>query len=480
MLPLAMPAAARADDPAWLQVDLPQPLRMRNAGGLGPGGPGTGAGLCVFTSVEMAARWQGEYRLLGFQEKMKREPGGGWPEKLTKMLARYAPGVDCLQATGCDLAFLRPALASGYLPGVTWQGNHMLSLVGLTATSAAVLDNNSPDKVQVMRRSEFYARAARGGGLWAALVLGRGPPAPIPVNARGGAGIVSPLPLHPGCLWHGQPGKGPRFTLNGKEISRAEAEALVKKGGLPRLTCVGDTATCKRFDADVVASPGLAAFRDKLVIQSYAADHPLAAGVGLVPGVYLQAAPGADGKGKVLWRLRAYRDAAQVAAALRITETLRPEALRRKDPGYDPAKDRDPEQAPPPVEPDATPDTQPPASDDPMTPALLGALGGAAPMLLGLLVMFLTRRTGASPAPAAAPTALPPTVLPVAQPAAHPLLGVLFAGHPVAQSLAALVIDELKAFATARMQSAAGDLAKGLLGGLSPAAPAPAPAKPAP
>jgi hypothetical protein len=47
---------------------------MKNKGGT------DGAGLCVFTSIEIAAHWKNVEQLRGFQEKMTHEQGGGWPE----------------------------------------------------------------------------------------------------------------------------------------------------------------------------------------------------------------------------------------------------------------------------------------------------------------------------------------------------------------------------------------------------------------
>src|SRR3954453_3639692 len=97
-------------------IDFPPALRPPNTGG------SDGYGLCVFTSVMHAARWQKETPLEDFQTLMRKEPGGGWPEKLDKMIARYAPGVDYCQYEGRDAAVLRLALAGNRLPSVTYSG----------------------------------------------------------------------------------------------------------------------------------------------------------------------------------------------------------------------------------------------------------------------------------------------------------------------------------------------------------------------
>src|SRR5438034_1317674 len=82
--------------------DLPGAEQLHNTGGMGPRGPGTGAGLCVFTSIEHTGRFQNEATLIGFQKKMTHEPGGGYPDKVDAMLAKYAPSVVYVQYTGKD------------------------------------------------------------------------------------------------------------------------------------------------------------------------------------------------------------------------------------------------------------------------------------------------------------------------------------------------------------------------------------------
>src|SRR5207249_61040 len=62
--------------------DLPLPLRAKNVGG------SDGAGLCVFTSIMHSARFQNERRLWDFQGDMRRERGGGWPQKVDQMIEK--------------------------------------------------------------------------------------------------------------------------------------------------------------------------------------------------------------------------------------------------------------------------------------------------------------------------------------------------------------------------------------------------------
>jgi len=54
-----------------IQLDLPAPEHMKNKGGTDQ------SGLCVFTSIEIAAHWQNVEQLRGFQKEMTQEKGGG-------------------------------------------------------------------------------------------------------------------------------------------------------------------------------------------------------------------------------------------------------------------------------------------------------------------------------------------------------------------------------------------------------------------
>src|SRR5262249_53941041 len=74
------------DGAAEITCDLPAAEKKRNASGR------DGSGLCVFTSIEWAARWQNERRLFDFQKQMRAEPGGGWPQKVDRMIAQIPPG----------------------------------------------------------------------------------------------------------------------------------------------------------------------------------------------------------------------------------------------------------------------------------------------------------------------------------------------------------------------------------------------------
>src|SRR5262249_32256915 len=70
--------------------DLPGQEHMKNKGGT------DGAGLCVFTSIEIACHWMNIEDLRGFQEKMTHEKGGGWPDKVDERIQEYSPDVQCV------------------------------------------------------------------------------------------------------------------------------------------------------------------------------------------------------------------------------------------------------------------------------------------------------------------------------------------------------------------------------------------------
>jgi hypothetical protein len=186
--------------------DLPASEHLRNRGGNDRtrenprGEPGKGLGLCVFTSVELAARWQGVQELLGFQEWMTQRPGGGYPEKLDRMILAFCTerkqARPCyVQHIGGDEAFLALALKTDRMPCVTYAGrdgfykdaagrdtwiDHMVNLAHLDDRTAAIIDNNRPGVWVWMSRQDFLLRwRARGNG-WAVVLLDPPPPPHLP------------------------------------------------------------------------------------------------------------------------------------------------------------------------------------------------------------------------------------------------------------------------------------------------------------
>lgn len=181
------------DNKTEVACDLPSDLLFHNTGGK------DGAGLCVFASITYAAIFQNEQKLVGLFDSMKKERGGGYPEKVDTMIAKYGKGDDgkaarYVQYTGGDPAILKAALASGRMPCVTYNGHdphyhgsiaHMVVLVCYDeqANLAAIRDNNfiGPSEIVWMTTAEFLQRWKAGGGGWAVVLLAP-PPPPVPRN----------------------------------------------------------------------------------------------------------------------------------------------------------------------------------------------------------------------------------------------------------------------------------------------------------
>jgi hypothetical protein len=178
-------------------VILPQGQRLHNTGGMGPGGPGTGAGLCVFTSLEHAGRWQNIEALRGLQQWMTHKPGGGYPQKVDAMIAAYCkekglPVPDYIQITDGDEEILKQALKTRrmvcitycYSPSGRYGGAriaHMVNAVnapkpGTKAGWWGILDNNYEKQIEWLTDAEFQGPFLQGGGGWAVVFLGPPPP----------------------------------------------------------------------------------------------------------------------------------------------------------------------------------------------------------------------------------------------------------------------------------------------------------------
>ncbi len=337
------------DNTEQLQIDLPASEHLKNVGGR------DGSGLCVFTSVEHSGRWQNVEQLTGFQGKMRKEDGGGWPEKVDKMVSKYAPGTTYLQYSGDDTSLLRLAIKTGRMPAVTYGYSprytgtgriaHMVNLVHLTPRWAAILDNNFPgdDKYEWMAPAEFTRRWKLGGGGWAVFLLSPPPPPPPTANARytqPPAPDATPPPATPepflfgvelnkttekGC-WH-----------NGRKITAGEAESILEGGTLTddsnklRITLIGDPEKTRKPKADIEASE----WGPSVLVQAYTSDAWAVTAIGLpttgTPRIVVQAPPGPDGSAAVLHSQADYTDGIEGLIG----------ALRKKAPNYDPNKDKD-------------------------------------------------------------------------------------------------------------------------------------------
>lgn len=165
-------------------TDIPLSKTIKNVGG------SDGAGLCVFTSAQVAAYWQNIKELDGFRSWMERRPGGGWPEKVDDMLRQFCaekgvPVPEYVQHTGGDEAFIELALATRRMVCATYAGRddfyrgriaHMVNFVYLDAQVGAIIDNNRPTVVVWMTRAELLSRWRDMQGGWAFVFLKPSPP----------------------------------------------------------------------------------------------------------------------------------------------------------------------------------------------------------------------------------------------------------------------------------------------------------------
>lgn len=340
-----------------LVCDLPALEHMKNTGG------SDGAGLCVFTSVEHCARWQNEESLRGFQQKMRKEPGGGYPEKLDRMMARYCPNTAYLQYTGADSSLLKLALHTGRMPAVTYgfsprYGNriaHMVNLVHFSDRWACILDNNFPgeDKYEWMKPAEFERRWTLGNGGWAVFLLNP-PPPPIPAPSQIQASNLSfqntdpEEETYPSSKFENfgieqeKLDHSERYWLNGLALTSKQAckilgnaAVLPDDSNLGRITLIGTKEDCNTVQNDLSNHPALLPYKAKYLLQSYLPGDWAVKNVGFdvsgSPRIIVQEAPNAKGVARVLHSQADYADGPEGLA----------NALRKADPNYDPSKDVD-------------------------------------------------------------------------------------------------------------------------------------------
>lgn len=178
------------DGAVELVCDLPASERKKNIAS-------KGLGCCVFRSIDYAARWQQVPELYDLPEQLVEAgiPGGGYPEKVDQVMARFAPGASYLQDTSGDADILEAILKTGRLPCVTYNGHdchysgmiaHMVCLPYFDRESgwACISDNNYPENSEFvwMSPNEFLKRWKGGGGSGWVFALLAPPPSLPPHN----------------------------------------------------------------------------------------------------------------------------------------------------------------------------------------------------------------------------------------------------------------------------------------------------------
>ncbi len=333
--------------------DLPVARHVRNIGG------SDGAGLCVYTSVQMASDWHNVPQFYGFQKFASKRPGGSYPEKLDKDITTYCaeqklPVPAYIQHVGGDESFLDLALKTGRILGVTYAGAdgfysgpvaHMVNLVHLDKELACIVDNNRPGKFVWMTRKQFINRW-RGvydngslmtiregrntyqiGGGWAFCLLASPPPPYAKAPAKTEKTNLLDLPeaknfgiqldkMQPVAVEKAPEGDNfgvnfeklkaeRKFTLNGTEVTQKVAEAAV----------LADDST--RYHLTFVGLPAVTlpeTIRSVCHVQQYAADEWEVSQFGLKPGVTLRK-PQTARVGAEVYQSPKY-DAAEILAAI--------------------------------------------------------------------------------------------------------------------------------------------------------------------
>lgn len=307
---LALPAVAQSihsggpsDGGARATADLDPKQHMRNVGG------SDGAGLCVFTSCEVASRWQSG-ALDGFQKWMSRRPGGGYPEKLDAMIVQFCREQNravprYVQHTGGEEEFLLLGLKTGRMPCVTYDGRddfypdqiaHMVDLAYLDASKAAIIDNNRPGVWVWMTRDQFLDRWRGNGGGWAVVFL-EAPPPPYtsqpPAQVSRGAG-PRPAAVPGGNFGIDKNGlkKAKRWYKDGQECDRETAFGAVAGDSLADdasrwfLIAVGDAGVQKAAQAALASLP--ADVQAQFHLKTYSPDAWAVTQFGLPSGVSIR------------------------------------------------------------------------------------------------------------------------------------------------------------------------------------------------
>ena len=177
-----------------LDCDLPGDQQFKNIGS-----HIDGAGMCVMSSIEMAARLQGMEDFRGLRDWCAREPGGGYPGKVTRQIAAFCKkkGISVppyVQYEGPDPGpVIEAACKSGRMPCITYGTSpryggmpiaHMTCMPKFSGQYAACLDNNFPgeDKYEWMPRAEAVRRVTYPGRSGWVFVWLTSPPPPSPKN----------------------------------------------------------------------------------------------------------------------------------------------------------------------------------------------------------------------------------------------------------------------------------------------------------
>lgn len=176
-----------------LTCDLPEAEHIKNIGS-----KIDGAGMCVMSSIEMAARFDGLEQLRGLRDWCAQFPGGGYPAKVDEQLAKFfkekgiAP-VPYMQYEGnspekildlIDRTGRMACITYGYSPRYGQRISHMTCCAMFRGKWGVVLDNNfiGDSQYEWVERAELVRRI-KIGSAWVFVWLS--PPSPPSPKNRG-------------------------------------------------------------------------------------------------------------------------------------------------------------------------------------------------------------------------------------------------------------------------------------------------------
>ena len=176
-----------------LTGDLPGSEHVQNTGSRVDG-----RGMCVMSSLEMAARWQGLEQLRGLRDWCATQPGGAYPGKVDRQIrdfcrSRGVPMPAYLQYEGrnpgpllelCEKTGRMACITYGRSPRYGGPIAHMVCCAKYGDRWAVVLDNNFPGErsYEWMPRDEILRRIGHpDGNAWIFVWLAP-PPPPSPRN----------------------------------------------------------------------------------------------------------------------------------------------------------------------------------------------------------------------------------------------------------------------------------------------------------
>lgn len=183
-----------AKDGAEVTCDLPLPERIKNIGSRRDG-----AGMCVMSSIEMAARWQGLEQMRGLRDWCAQYPGGAYPSKVDKQIPQFCkekgtPVPPFVQEENVGWQRVAEVLKTGRIACVTYGGQdgvryrgpiaHMVCSVLCDQKTTVILDNNGIGENELLwmdSAQDFDRRFKMNGGGWLFYWLAP-PPSPVPRN----------------------------------------------------------------------------------------------------------------------------------------------------------------------------------------------------------------------------------------------------------------------------------------------------------